>query len=155
MIANIFKKQVIQTIIGKTYSGYLSNQQCWIGLLKEAPVDSPTAAAYPTYAEVTGTGYARSFLNEYNSGSVDTDKISIKIEDGKIIAKNDDTIFIAECEEANWDTATYFGLFSAKTDGNLMAWGQILDSEGQAASITPTAGQIPVIRKDQLKITLE
>lgn len=86
MIANKLKKYVIEVVVGKNNSG-IGNQQCWLGLLTAAPVDDATAVQYPTYAEVTGTGYQRTFLNEYSSGTVDTDKVVVTVEDGKVIAK--------------------------------------------------------------------
>lgn len=61
--------------------------------------------------------------------------------------KNSETVYFPEAT-GSWGTCTYYLLFDAQTNGNLLAYGTLTDS------ITPTNGTVPLIRTEELQMTL-
>jgi hypothetical protein len=61
--------------------------------------------------------------------------------------KNKETVYFPEAT-GSWGTCTYYLLFDASTDGSLLAYGALTDS------ITPTNGTVPLIRSEELQMTL-
>lgn len=158
MISTSVKNSILNAMLGKTNSISIASE-CWLGLLTSAPA-SEAATEYAEVQSVTSgvdNGYARTQLGAANSQS------SQKMTVNGGVATNQDAIFLCECLEHTgvadyplnpWGTATHFGIFTAKTGGSLIAWGKILNAAKEEAPITAEAGQIPVIRKNQLEISI-
>lgn len=158
MIATYAKVKILKGLTGNESGTAALCPNCFMGLLTSAPVDDMTVTAYPTYSEVStdGTGYERAFIGEYSQGSYSDNKIEVKVIDGVTTAINKNSIYFGECvDDSKWAAATYFGLFNSATDGNLVAWGMIVDEDGQPKSLKPAVNSVPVIRAGQFKITLE
>lgn len=158
MISTNTKDTILKLMLGKTSSASIASN-CWLGLLTAAP----TTEAGTDYQEVVSqtlgvdNGYARTQLGNYN----DTSSQKMTVSGG--VATNQDAIFLCECLEHEeipsypenpWGTATHFGIFTAKTGGTLVAWGRILNKAKEPTPITAQPGQIPVIRKNQLEISI-
>lgn len=154
MLARRKKVEILKALTGNVQQVGQLCPNCWLGLLQTAPVDGETATSY---TEVTGQGYSRTLLGEYNQGSVSNNKITVAFDEteGNVVATNSSTIIIAECETGDWSAATYFGLFGSDAGNDLIAWGKLKDSQGHDYTLQPAAGEIPVIRKNQLKITID
>ena len=60
---------------------------------------------------------------------------------------NEDTIFFPEAT-ASWGKITYFLIFDAEKEGNLLAYGPLDDP------ITPSKGKVPIIRTENITITM-
>ena len=54
---------------------------------------------------------------------------------------------------ANWGTLSYVGIFDAS--GNLLAFGPIVDAQGDPTTITVNSGHIPTVAVGQAKISLD
>ena len=56
-----------------------------------------------------------------------------------------------------WGTLKWFCIFDSQTGGNLLAFAPICDENGQPLEngITPEVGQLPIIRKGQLRISID
>lgn len=159
MLSKSTKNTILRQLLGQTNSTVAST--CYLGLLHAEPTEDATGVHYDEATSITSggieTGYERTMLGTANQSAT----YKMNIEDGE--ALNKDVIYLAEClesEEAGypehpWGECTYFGLFTAKTNGTLLAWGRLLDKNGDPVTINPTWNQIPVIRKEQLEITIE
>ena len=69
---------------------------------------------------------------------------------------NDQTIYFPEATGEGWGTCLYFCLFNSATASaasSLTAYGQITDGQGHTG-ITITGGQVPLIRPEQLTLSL-
>lgn len=169
MVSKKVRVNILKAMTGKSNTISIASS-CWLALLTAEPVDTNANNA-PSYVEVPrqvasggtnyDTGYTRTFLSPQNAS--DTQKIEVKCDattQNIPTAINVDAIYTCECLqvpeiEHPWGTATYFGIFTSATGGELVAWGQILNESGEVTPITPASEQIPVIRKNQLKITIE
>lgn len=158
MLAIRKKKDLLKCLTGNQQQVGSLCPNCFLGLLTAAPNDTETSTTFsevPTEIEGVLTGYERTFIGEYEQGSTHDNKMTVEIVEGEVVATNNSSIFCGECINGNWGTATYFGLFNGKNSNDLVAWGQILDSEGEPTTLQPQAGEVPVIRVGQLKITIE
>ncbi len=61
--------------------------------------------------------------------------------------KNSETVYFPEAL-SSWGTCTHYLLFDAKTGGTLLAYGEL------TSPIVPTTGTVPLIRVDELQMTL-
>lgn len=82
-------------------------------------------------------GYSANFLNG------ETPKAEMV--DG--VVRNKEIIYFGEAT-GNWGTLTHYCLFNAKTGGQLIAYGPLVEP------ITPTAETVPLIRAHQVQITM-
>lgn len=125
--------QLLTDIIGNK-----SGSSTYLGLSKTAPNRDGTGVTEPDGS----AGYERTLLcmgsqsatNKMNTPSV-----------GEV--KNKEVIYFPEATGA-WGTCTYYVLYDAKTGGNLIAYGAL------STSISPVAGVVPLIRVDELQMTL-
>lgn len=111
-----------------SFSDYLENAVL-NHVFRNTPLTSPSAVyvalytAAPTDAgggtEATGGGYARQ-------------TVTFGAPSGGVIASTAARTFTVGA--SSWGTITHVGYFDATTGGNLLAWGPILDTNGQPAS---------------------
>lgn len=131
MITNYFLEQCLRQL------GGLSNGSCYLGLSKQAPTEDGQGAVEPV-----GNGYERVLLN--SSGSSGNNHLEIG-EDGKLT--NKDIIYLGEAT-GTWGTLTHYCLYSSKTGGNMLAYGQLTEQ------ITVESGTVPLIRAGEIKISI-
>ena len=131
MITNYFLEQCLRQL------GGLTDGACYLGLSKQAPTEDGQGAVEPV-----GNGYERVLLNSSNTG--DTDHLEIG-DDGKLT--NKDIIYLGEAT-GTWGTLTHYCLYSAKTGGNMLAYGQLTEA------ISVESGTVPLIRVGEIKISI-
>lgn len=125
----------------KQLGGLVSGTSCYIALSTTAPNEN--ASNYNVTEPHSTLGYSRQvFRTTSTSGSQGSGYI-----DANGALSNNDIIYFGEAS-GSWGTITHFCLFSAKTGGNLLAYGTL------SSTISPTAGTVPLIRADEIKITL-
>ena len=61
--------------------------------------------------------------------------------------KNSDTVYFPEAT-GSWGTCTHYLIFDKDTGGNLLAYGALTDV------INPVNGTVPLIRTEELQMTL-
>ena len=131
MITNYFLEQCLRQL------GGLSNGSCYLGLSKQAPTEDGQGAVEPV-----GNGYERVLLNSSSSSGNNHLEIG---EDGKLT--NKDIIYLGEAT-GTWGTLTHYCLYSSKTGGNMLAYGQLTEQ------ITVESGTVPLIRVGEIKISI-
>lgn len=104
----------------------------YMGLFSSAPSDGVSGV---TFAELTGAGYARASLSVSMASAADR------------AITNAEIIYFPEAE-ANWGTATHFGIFDAKTGGEPIIYGA-LDTP-----VTVPVNYVPLFRVGQFNLTL-
>jgi hypothetical protein len=110
----------------------------YLGLSTTAPSRNGTGFTEPS----TSNGYKRVLLGM--NGQSTSYKMGTASAGG---IKNSETVYFPEAT-GSWGTCTYYLLFDAQTNGNLLAYGTLTDS------ITPTNGTVPLIRTEELQMTL-
>lgn len=144
-----------------TYAGANSLLRVLCGKLSTSPYSSVYIGLSTTtpsrdgtnFTEPTGASYERQLLGSSSSSYLqkmgDPDADGGSITNDNSINEYGGKIFFPELgtNEA-WGNITHIGLFSAKTDGTLIAYAS-LDS-----SITPTSGSIPMIPSESLTFSL-
>lgn len=178
MISKTVKENILRAMLGISGSVSIASN-CYLGLLTDISVDedgNPSATEVPTDFEFTiqeqyqapilssvPTGYSRTLIGL--DRTPETQKMSVS--KGK--ATNKDAIMTCEClkqvlpesatteyPEHPWGEIRYFALYAAKTGGQPVAWGKILDEETkEPITLNPGWKEIPVIRVNQLNLTLE
>lgn len=131
MITNYFLEQCLRQL------GGLSNGSCYLGLSKQAPTEDGQGAVEPV-----GNGYERVLLNSSSSSGNNHLEIG---DDGKLT--NKDIIYLGEAT-GTWGTLTHYCLYSAKTGGNMLAYGQLTEQ------ISVESGTVPLIRVGEIKISI-
>lgn len=111
-------------------NGYVKSK--YLGLLTAAPSDGASGV---TFQEISGAGYARASLSQSMASAADR------------AITNAEIIYFPEAE-ANWGTATHFGIFDAKTGGEPIIYG-VLD-----APVTVPVNYVPMFRVGQFNLTL-
>ena len=111
-------------------NSYVKTQ--YMGLFTSAPSESATGV---TFAELRGSGYARASLS-----------LPVASAANKAIT-NAEIIYFPEAE-ADWGTATHFGIFDAKTGGEPIIYGA-LDSP-----VTVPVNHVPLFRVGQFNLNL-
>lgn len=114
--------------------GILGGSSKYLGLLTSAPTQSGGGT------EVSGNGYARVEVG------------TLTINNG--IANNANPIVFPEPTGA-WGTATYFGIYSAKSGGSLLYYGELKDASTQTQGVTIGSGYIFLVRSGGLDIKLD
>lgn len=104
----------------------------YMGLFTAAPTDS---SAGVTFTEISGAGYARANLS-----------VPMANAENRAIT-NAEIIYFPEAE-ANWGTATHFGIFDAKTGGEPIIYGAL------DAPVTVPVNYVPLFRVGQFNLTL-
>lgn len=136
MLTDYSSRQILDALCGKAVSAVLGATS-YVGLSTTAPTASGT-----NFTEPVGNGYARVMIGSYNSAT--TQKMST-VENGE--TSNAEIIYFPEAT-GPWGTLSYFGIFSAQTEGNLLAYGEL------ANPIAPVENTIPIIRLGDLKVSL-
>jgi hypothetical protein len=126
MLSKSTKNNILRQLLGQNSSSSIAST-CYLGLLHAEPTEDTTGIHYDEATAITSggveTGYERTLLGTYSQSAT----YKMNIENGE--ALNKDVIYLAEClesEEAGypeypWGECTYFGLFTAKTGGTLVA----------------------------------
>ncbi len=99
------------------------------------------------------TGYKRYPIGQYAAGG---NNLEVKSVDNEIYITNKSTIYFDEAT-ADWkEKAKFFVLTTGGSAGSndAVAWGEIVDSDGNPKDITVLKEQLPIIRAGQLKISL-
>lgn len=127
---------LLNCLTGRT--NQYSYTDIWVGLSTTAPNVSGGNVTEPS-----GNGYERVQLAHYaNTGAVAHMGAAAN---GS--SSNTDVIYFPEAT-GNWGTCTHFVLYSAKTNGTLIGYGQLTNS------ISPVNETVPIIRVGDLVIGL-
>lgn len=110
----------------------------YLGLSTTAPSRNGTGFTEPP----SGNGYKRVLIG--TSGQSTSYRMDNASAGG---IKNKETIYFPEAT-GSWGTCTYYLLFDAASAGNLLAYGTLTDA------ITPTNATVPLIRTEELQMTL-
>jgi len=155
MLTTPVKKYVLATLAGLSVpSGSYLTTGVKLGLSSTTPTVSGGTATQCNFTEpASSAGYAR--INISGSGSVvyPFEWVSTTGTDAYTEVQNKYEIHF-NVATANWGAAlTYVGIFDAS--GNLLAFGPIVDNQGDPTSITVNQGHIPTIAQGQAKISLD
>lgn len=134
MLTYLLANKILEGIGGRT--SMVANA-VYIGLSTTSPSRNGTG-----FTEPSGNGYKRVLLGQ--SGQSTSLKMGTASAGG---IKNSETVYFPEAT-GSWGTCTHYLLFDALTGGNLLAYGTLTDS------ITPTSGTVPLIRVEELQMTL-
>lgn len=139
MITNYAANKIINDITGrnKIISGISSTGAAYIGLSSTEPAKDGT-----NFTEPTGGGYKRILIGI--SGNIPTCLMSSAANSS---STNPDEIHFNEVL-GSWGTLTHFGIFDAATGGNLLIYNPL------ETPITPSLNSIPMIRAEDITITL-
>lgn len=139
MITNYAANKIINDLIGrnKIANGISGTGAAYIGLSSTEPAKDGT-----NFTEPTGGGYKRILIGM--SGNTITYLMSAAANSS---STNPDEIHFNEVLES-WGTLTHFGIFDAVTSGNLLIYNPL------ETAITPSLNSIPMIRAEDLTITL-
>lgn len=110
----------------------------YLGLSTTAPSRNGTGYTEPP----ASNGYKRVLLGM--NGQSSSYKMAAASAGG---IKNYDTVYFPEAT-GSWGTCTHYLLFDKDTDGNLLAYGALTDP------IAPVNGTVPLIRPEELQMTL-
>ena len=164
MLTYAAANNILKALLGEISSITLASR-CYVGLSHTDPGRDGAGLSEPEIThEGHPTGYQRQLIGDSNYTSSPLRKMYMPGQteegtkwDGK--TENRDIIYFPEVldtgEEHPWGTVKYFCIFSAETGNNLLAYSRIVDDEGEPQDLTPEVGQLPIIRKHQLKIELE
>ena len=169
---------VLDSMTGRRQNINLASS-CFVGLSKTDPTRQATGLLEPpgTYSytdpstgltTTVSTGYSRQQIGHYQTSA--TNKLE---EANEGMTTNNDVIFFPEVLDVSslpggltpeqiahpWGELFYFCIFDAKTGGHLIAYAPITvwDPETQQyieTSINPAPEQLPIIRANQLTLTL-
>lgn len=110
----------------------------YLGLSTTAPSRDGTGFTEPS----GNNGYKRVLLGM--NGQNSSQKMGNASAGG---IKNSDTVYFPEAT-GSWGTCTHYLLFDHATTGNLLAYGKLTDN------INPVNGTVPLIRVNELQMTL-
>lgn len=140
MLSNSMINKILRQI-GGLYPG----SSCYIGLSSTKPIYENNTA-YNITEPSEELGYSRQLFESTPSQGYDNLIGCAEIDENNVLTNNA-IIFFGEAL-GDWGTIPYYCLFSAKTGGELMAYGELDET------ITPTANTVPLIRKNAIKISL-
>ncbi len=127
---------LLNMLCGRSQSYSYSN--VYVGLSTTAPDRGGSGFTEPSAA----VGYARVLLGNYNQQQTQ------KMEAANLgVSTNKDIIYFPEAT-GSWGTCTHFLIFSAATDGVLVAYGQLTNE------ISPVNGTVPIIRVGDLTMAI-
>ena len=164
MLTRIGRNRILQSLLmSSTASGGAPFSNLYIGLCKDEPTID-TAGSAVTEPKETNPELANygQFINDYariqiksNSTGADQKFEYVSIEQAPyVIARNNQILYFPEAT-GPWGSLSYFCIFDAATNGNLVAYAPILDDQGQPTTISPVINTIPIVRKNQLQISLD
>lgn len=146
MLTHYASIKVLDLISGRANSVQFGSTSMYVGLSTQTPTAAP--ANNWNVAEPAVNGYARVLIGAY--GQTATYKIGVAASGA---STNTDIIFFPEATGA-WGTCTHFLIFDASVNGNLIAFGELLDDQGDPTTIAPGNGDVPIVRAGALDITL-
>ncbi len=135
MITNYLADRFLAQLCGKT-----EDLAAYVGLSRTEPLPDGTNVSEP-YA----TEYSRPVIGYTNSYSYGSEHYMGAIQNNEVT--NNKLIYFPEAR-TEWGTCTHFCIFSAKTGGNLLAYGELKEP------ITPVANTVPLIRVGDLKLSI-
>ena len=127
---------LLNMLCGRTQN--YSYPNVYVGLSTTAPDRGGSGYTEPSSA----AGYSRVLLGTYNQAA--TQKMGAA---NLGASSNTDIIYFPEAT-GSWGTCTHFLIFSAATDGVLIAYGALTDE------IAPVAGTVPIIRVGDLTMAI-
>lgn len=119
--------------------GLNQGTSCYIGLSSTQPDIIGQGITEPI-----GNGYERALFNSISSNN-NTNGCATITEEG--VLTNSSIIYFGEAL-GSWGTLNHYCLFSSKTGGTLLAYGDL------ETPITPTVGTVPLIREGAIQITI-
>lgn len=145
MISHYASRIILNGICGKTNSApsYLA----YLALSSTEPQKDGTGVTEPI-----GNGYERKLIGNYAQTMT-----QMMGEPNEGVIENDEEIHFLSAT-GSWGELKYVCIYTAKENGNLVAWGilgETVDGEWQEKSISPVADTVVVIRKGDLKISIE
>lgn len=140
MFTHYAANKIINDLIGKSKitNGISSSGASYIGLSTTEPNKDGT-----NFTEPSGGNYKRVLIGM--TGASVTQLMSSAVDSE---SKNPEEIHFNEVLEP-WGTLTHFGIFDAATGGNLLLYNPLV------TPMTPSVNSIPMIRANDLKITLD
>lgn len=162
MITYYLANQILNAIGGRN-SGVNLSYSRYVALSSSEPNHASTGPSDTGVTEPSGGGYERVLLG--NSSYSYTQKMTAasqgEITNGTPGVSGGDIIYFPEVTgtagDHPWGTLKWFCIFDNQTGGNLLAYAPICDEEGHPLDegITPEVGQLPIIRKGQLRISID
>ena len=147
MICRAYLTKLMTALLTRT-TGTSTSYNCHIALLKNRPSTNSSGYFSEGGEPSTTAGYTR-YRYSYN--------ITTDTTNNTVTAINNATIYFDEAT-ADWTTGSeklrYFALCESSEAGSnsYIAYGELLDSDGNPTEITVTTGQLPIIRKNMLKV---
>lgn len=157
-------KKMLRQIVGGT--GYSSNFQTrYLGLSSTKPTNEPSTPGGTNYNVTepsrTETSYRRVQLQSGNQNlyfhNEATGAVDPETEEYVITIKNDTEIHFPECtDEEGWGNYKYFVLFENDTSTVPVYFGKLIYDEEQYPQGLPiTKGTVPLVRREQLVISVK
>lgn len=131
--ARYAENKFLNEALGRT--GSLDFGSVYFGLSTTTPTESGDTISGVT--EPSGNGYARKLVGNYNQ----SETIMFGAASGGSITNNKQIQF--DMATGSWGTCTYAILFDST--GNVIAYGLLVDGNGDPAPITPVANSVPLI----------
>ena len=127
---------LLNMLCGRTQSYSYSN--VYVGLSTTAPDRGGSGFSEPP----ASAGYSRVLLGNYNQAATQ------KMGPANLgTSTNTDILYFPEAT-TTWGTCTHFLIFSAATDGVLIAYGALTNE------ISPVSGTVPIIRVGDLDMSI-
>ena len=137
--ANSLLEQLVKSTSGSTTSYY------YIGLSTTTPKGDGSNFTEPVIpADAVDDDGNKITVNEYQRVSLS----GVMGSAANAIIKNNAIIFFNEAEHYGWGTITHFGIFTAKTGGTPIFWGEVPET-------TIPKNYIPIFRAGKLQIGLD
>lgn len=136
MMTYILANRILEAMCGR--NTIFSSCGIYLGLSTTAPSRDGTGFTEPP----ASNGYKRTLLGM--GGQSSSQKMAAATAGG---IKNADTIYFPEAT-GSWGTCTHYLLFDQETEGNLLAYGTLTEA------ISPVNGTVPLIRIEELQMTL-
>ena len=153
MLTTPVKKYVLATLAGLSSQGYMGTGLT-LGLSSTQPtVEGGTASQCNFTEPAAAAGYARIAISGSGSVVYPFEWTSTTGPDAYTQVQNKYEIHF-NVATANWgDPVAYVGIFDSNS--RLLAFGPIVDSQGDPTTITVNQGHIPTIAVGQAKISLD
>lgn len=138
MLSDYASNAFLSHLGGNAQNVNICGSGCYVALSKTEPKVDGTGVTEPDSAN----GYKRALLGIPNQSA--TQKMGTP--SGANI-KSKDIIYFPEATAA-WGSCPYYALFSAQTGGSLIAFGAL------TSAISPQAGTVPLIRAEELQMSI-
>ncbi len=106
---------------------------------------------------IENSGYHRYLIGAYDYNSGTTSRLANKVEVQGGEAYNTDTLYFDEALK-DWTTderkIRYFGIANSAT-ATPIAYGYIINDQGEHITLDVKQGQVPIIRKEQLQLSIQ